>query len=64
MSQRKQKLYQILKLFKFTLDFDLAIVAKTQTTIDITAKTFQDIHKVLKKSKPNSTDYIIHIRGI
>ena len=52
-AQHREMLDQVLRLFKITPDYDLDIMATSQTLFDITNKALIGLEKVLKEVKPD-----------
>ena len=52
-AQHRQMLDQVLHLFKIKPDYDLDIMGKSQTLLDITSKILNQLDPVIKKEKPD-----------
>ena len=52
-AQHREMLDQVLRLFKITPDYDLDIMAASQTLFDITNKALAGLEHVLRESKPD-----------
>ena len=52
-AQHRQMLDQVLETFKVVPDYDLDIMGKSQTLLEITSKILDKLDPVIKKEKPN-----------
>lgn len=52
-AQHRQMLDQVLETFKIVPDYDLDIMGKSQTLLDITSKILNQLDPVIKKEKPD-----------
>ena len=52
-AQPRQMLYQVLETFKVVPDYDLDIMGKSQTLLEITSKILDKLDPVIKKEKPD-----------
>ena len=52
-AQHRQMLDQVLETFKVVPDYDLDIMGKSQTLLDITSKILNQLDPVIKKEKPD-----------
>lgn len=52
-AQHRQMLDQVLKVFNIKPDYDLNIMKKGQTLVDITTKALESIDRVIKEVKPH-----------
>ncbi|WP_039900998.1 non-hydrolyzing UDP-N-acetylglucosamine 2-epimerase [Leptotrichia sp. oral taxon 879] len=57
--QHKEMLDEVLKIFKIVPDYDLKIMKKEQTIIDISISILEKMDKIIKKEKPE----IIFVHG-
>ena len=51
-AQHRQMLDQVLETFNIVPDYDLDIMGKSQTLLDITSKILNQLDPVIKKEKP------------
>lgn len=51
--QHKEMLYEVLKQFHVTADYDLDIMSQNQTLFDITSRIIKRIHFILEDEKPD-----------
>ncbi|RDY22540.1 UDP-N-acetylglucosamine 2-epimerase (non-hydrolyzing) [Romboutsia maritimum] len=51
-AQHREMLDQVLKVFNIRVDYDLDIMKKNQTLLDITLKSLENLDKVIKEVKP------------
>lgn len=52
-AQHRQMLDQVLEIFNIVPDYDLDIMGKSQTLLDITSKILNQLDPVIKKEKPD-----------
>lgn len=52
-AQHRQMLDQVLETFNIVPDYDLDIMGKSQTLLDITSKILNQLDPVIKKEKPD-----------
>ncbi|MDR1521839.1 MAG: UDP-N-acetylglucosamine 2-epimerase (non-hydrolyzing) [Streptococcaceae bacterium] len=51
--QHKEMLDQVLDIFEITPDYDLNLMEKNQTLLDVTIKVMSNLDKILNKQKPD-----------